>query len=57
MKSDKRTRTAEASAFMVVPLVITAAMALLLGLMPDGIFHFFELASNSAASIFSGVAR
>jgi multicomponent Na+:H+ antiporter subunit D len=57
MKSDKRTRTAEASAFMVVPLVITAGLALLLGLLPDGIFHFFELASNSAASIFSGVAR
>jgi multicomponent Na+:H+ antiporter subunit D len=57
MKSEKRTKFAEASAFMVVPLVITAALALLLGLMPNGIFHFFELASNSAASIFSGVGR
>ncbi len=42
MKSDKRTKIAEASAFMVVPLVMTAALSLFLGLMPDGIFHFFQ---------------
>jgi len=57
MTSEKRTRVSEASAFMVVPLVVTAALALMLGLVPDGIFHFFKLASDTATSIFSGVAR
>jgi hypothetical protein len=42
---------------MVVPLLLTAALALFLGLMPDGLFNFFQLASDTAASIFSGVGR
>jgi multicomponent Na+:H+ antiporter subunit D len=57
MKSDKRTKFAEASVFMMVPLVLTVALSLFLGLMPDGVFHFFQLASTTAANIFSGVAR
>lgn len=54
-KSDKRTKFAEASMFMVVPLVVTAVASLFLGLVPDGIFHFYQLASDTAANIFNGV--
>jgi multicomponent Na+:H+ antiporter subunit D len=57
ISSDKRTRFGEASMLMVVPLLLTAALALFLGLMPDGLFNFFQLASDTAASIFSGVGR
>ena len=38
----------EASAFMVVPLVVTAIASLVLGLFPNLIFHFYDLASNIA---------
>jgi multicomponent Na+:H+ antiporter subunit D len=34
----------EASPLMVVPLTVTMLLALLLGVWPDGIFHFFTLA-------------
>jgi multicomponent Na+:H+ antiporter subunit D len=57
MKSDKRTKFAEASLFMVVPLVVTAALSIYLGLVPDGIFHFYQLATDTAANIFNGVMR
>jgi multicomponent Na+:H+ antiporter subunit D len=57
MKSDKRTKFDEASRLLVIPLVITAGLSLFLGLAPDGIFHFFKLASDAAASLFNGVVR
>jgi multicomponent Na+:H+ antiporter subunit D len=57
MRSEKRTQMGEAPIFMVAPLVITVALALSLGLMPDAVFHFFELASDSAVGIFSGVVK
>jgi multicomponent Na+:H+ antiporter subunit D len=57
IKSDKRYKFAEASMFMVVPLAITAIFSLFLGLMPDGVFHFYELAVDTASNIFSGVIR
>ena len=57
MKSDKRTKFAEASMFMVVPLVLTAVLSIYLGLVPDGFFHFYQLASNTAANVFGGVLK
>jgi hypothetical protein len=33
---------------MVVPLALTAVLALVLGVFPDAPFSFFELASNIA---------
>ena len=41
----------EASAWMVVPLVLAACLSALLGLMPDLFFHFFTLAQRIAAQI------
>ena len=38
----------EASPFMVVPLVATAIASLLLGLFPNLVFHFFDIASHIA---------
>jgi len=57
IKSEKRYKFAEASLFMVVPLVFTALLSLFLGLVPDGIFHFYQLAIDTAANIFGGVIR
>ena len=57
IKSEKRTKFAEASMFMVIPLVLTAALSLFLGLVPDGVFHFYQLASDTVANIFNGVMR
>jgi multicomponent Na+:H+ antiporter subunit D len=37
-------RLNEASPLMVVPIAITMLLSLLLGIFPDGIFHFFSLA-------------
>ncbi|MDD5486531.1 MAG: monovalent cation/H+ antiporter subunit D family protein [Dehalococcoidales bacterium] len=45
----------EGSALMVFPIVITAALSLLIFLFPDGIFHFFELAENVAAQFGGGI--
>ncbi len=52
--SDKFTRFGEASPLMVVPLAITAALSLLMGLFPDRIPYFFQLASNVAQSVMGG---
>lgn len=41
----------EASAFMVVPLVITAILSLLFGLYPDLWLRFYQLATKIAANI------
>ena len=55
MKSEKRVKFAEASPFMVIPLAITAILALFLGLMPNGIFHLYDLARDAIMNIMSGV--
>lgn len=44
----------EASPFMVIPIVITAALSLLFGIFPNLFFSFFELASSIASSLFIG---
>lgn len=47
----------EASPFLVVPLVLTAALSLLFGLYPDMFLYFYSLAVKVAASLFgSGIA-
>lgn len=48
------TRFNEASPWMVVPLVLTALLSLFLGLFPDGLFHFYQLASSVASSVLGG---
>jgi multicomponent Na+:H+ antiporter subunit D len=45
----------EASALMVVPLVITAMLSVLIGVCPDLFFHFYELASLIAQSLTGGL--
>ena len=55
IKSDKHVKFAEASPFMVIPLVITAALALFLGLFPNGIFHLYDLAVDAITNIMRGV--
>jgi multicomponent Na+:H+ antiporter subunit D len=57
MKPEKELKFAEASLFMVVPLLITAALSLFLGLMPDGFFHFYQLATDAVTNIMSGGLR
>lgn len=52
--SDSFTRFGEASALMVVPIALTAFLTLLLGLLPDGLFHFYGLAKDVASSVLSG---
>jgi len=52
--SDKFTRFGEASPLMVVPLMITAALSLLMGLFPDRLPYFFQLASSVAQSVLGG---
>jgi multicomponent Na+:H+ antiporter subunit D len=44
----------EASPLMVVPLVVTAGLSLVLGLRPNVIFQFFDLAQRISLDIFSG---
>jgi len=44
----------EASAWMVVPLILAACLSALLGLMPDLFFHFFTLANQIAAQVLEG---
>ncbi|MEX0804655.1 MAG: proton-conducting transporter membrane subunit [Candidatus Binatia bacterium] len=47
----------EASPLMVVPLVITAVLALMLGIYPDGVFRFFWLANETAVSVLGGAVK
>jgi multicomponent Na+:H+ antiporter subunit D len=47
----------EAPALLLIPLCCTAAFAVLLGIWPDGLFHFFSLNAAAVAGIFNGVAR
>jgi multicomponent Na+:H+ antiporter subunit D len=44
----------EASWFMLGPLLVTALLALLLGLNPNGLFHFFDIASGAMGSVIPG---
>lgn len=44
----------EASGWMVVPIVITAILSLLLGLAPNWMFHFYDLAVMIASSVLGG---
>jgi multicomponent Na+:H+ antiporter subunit D len=50
------THVQEASAFMVVPIVITALLSISLGVRPDGFFHFFSLAQDVVTSVMGGGA-
>tara|TARA_R100001143_G_C3361275_1_gene136305 strand:- start:22568 stop:24052 length:1485 start_codon:yes stop_codon:yes gene_type:complete len=44
----------EASPFMVVPIVCTAALSILFGLFPNLFFSFFDLAGSIAETLFTG---
>lgn len=55
--SDRFSKFDEVSLLMLVPLMLTAALSLLLGIYPDGIFHFYHLASDVAVSVVAGSAR
>lgn len=52
--SDRFAGFNEASTFIVVPLLLAAALSLLLGLFPDGIFRFYHLATEVAISVSGG---
>ena len=45
----------EASLPLVIPLSITAIFALIFGIFPNFIFHFFDLARNAATTIIAGM--
>jgi len=45
----------EASPFMVVPLIITAALSLFLGMFPDYVPDFYQLAVQAANAVFGGM--
>jgi multicomponent Na+:H+ antiporter subunit D len=47
----------EASPLLVVPLVITAVLALMLGIYPDGVFRLFWLANETAVSVLGSPAK
>lgn len=46
----------EASRLLVVPLALTALLALVLGLAPDAIFHFLQLTQDAARDMLAGGA-
>lgn len=50
------TKFQEASPLLVIPLLCTAALALLLGIYPDGIFHFYSLSSEAVMNVLEGGA-
>jgi len=45
----------EASLPLVIPLSITVVMAVIFGIFPNFIFHFFDLARSAATSILTGM--
>jgi multicomponent Na+:H+ antiporter subunit D len=55
--SPEHTAFSEASWFMVGPIVITAALSVMLGIYPDGIFHFFSVAAEAVGSVVAGGMR
>lgn len=54
--SNDFTKFDEASPLMVIPLLSTAALALLLGIYPDGIFRFYSLGAEAVMSVVGGGA-
>jgi multicomponent Na+:H+ antiporter subunit D len=52
--SDRFTGFDEAPPSMLIPLLCTAALALLLGIYPDGIFYFYSLASQAVLTVVQG---
>lgn len=52
-KSEQFSNFSEASAFMVVPLVITALLSIAFGLSPNLFFHLYEIAGNVASEVAS----
>ncbi len=55
MPSKEFTKRDEASPLMVVPLVINAVLSLQLGIFPDFLPDFYQLAVQAAGSIFGGL--
>jgi len=55
--SDSFKQFAEASPLMVAATVFAALLSLLLGLFPNGIFHFHRLAYEVAISVMEGAGR
>jgi multicomponent Na+:H+ antiporter subunit D len=53
--SNDFTKFDEAPPLMLIPLLSTAAFALLLGIYPDGIFHFYSLCFETVMSVLKGV--
>jgi multicomponent Na+:H+ antiporter subunit D len=53
--SNRFTKFDEASPLMVLPLALTAALALILGIYPDGIFRFYSISSQAARAVTAGV--
>jgi multicomponent Na+:H+ antiporter subunit D len=53
--SNDFTKFDDAPPLMVISLLCTAALALLLGIYPDGIFHFYSLCSAAVANVLKGV--
>jgi multicomponent Na+:H+ antiporter subunit D len=54
--SDRFDKFAEASPLMTVPIVVTAALSVMLGVFPNALFHWFALADRAALSVFAGGA-
>ncbi len=52
--SQKFTGYGEASPLLVVPLVITSVLSILMGIFPDRLPYFFQLASRVAAAVLGG---
>lgn len=52
--SDRFTKFDEASLLMLVPVLFSAALSLMLGLFPNGIFYFYRLALKAAMSVIAG---
>jgi multicomponent Na+:H+ antiporter subunit D len=55
--SDRFDKFAEASPLMTVPIVVTAALSVMLGVFPNALFHWFSLADRAALSVFAGGAQ
>ncbi len=53
-RSTENTVIKEAPALMLVPLAVTAALSLLLGLCPDALFNLYDLAHSVAQQVIGG---
>jgi len=54
LRSDRFSKFNEASPWMVIPLALTAALSLFLGIFPERAFHLYHLASDVVGRVFSG---